>query len=80
MKSVRSISRRSFLARVGTLPLLGLAACTTSGEHEPYDPRREVDREEECNDGDSGRYRDEPGRGRTCTFGRTRRRPRRRSD
>ena len=78
MKPIRTISRRSFLARVGGASALALAGCTTT-TGEPYDPRDDLRREGEgCTDGDSGRYHDRPGNGRHCRFGRTRNRPPRR--
>jgi len=83
MKPDRTISRRSFLARVSGASVFALGACTTTGsiDEQPYDPPLEPTRggleREGCTDGDSGRYVDPPGQGRHCRFGETRRRPRR---
>jgi len=82
MRSDRAISRRSFLARVSGASAFMLGGCATGPIHErPYDPPAEPPRgtgdRQGCTDGDSGRYVDPPGQGRTCRFGETRRRPRR---
>ena len=92
MKPIRTLNRRSFLGRVAGLSALTLAGCATPREETtPYDPLEDAaprergrverggeERREGCTDGDSGRYHDRPGQGRTCRFGETRRRPPRR--
>lgn len=80
MKPDRSISRRSFLGRVGGASMLALGGCTVRGpiDEDPPGPPRSPPpgrRRESCTDGDSGRHVDPPGRGRHCRFGEGRRRP-----
>jgi hypothetical protein len=81
MKPIRKISRRSFLARVGTVSALALTGCATPREETtPYDPLENAPPRERgrvlpggeargCSDGDSGRSADPTGRGRRCTRG-----------
>jgi len=83
MKPVGPLSRRSFLTRVAGASAFALGACTYNGpiDESPYDPPGERGRRPErpsCTDGDSGRYHDAPGQGRSCRAGQTRRRPPRR--
>jgi hypothetical protein len=92
MKPMRKLSRRSFLATVSGGAAFALAGCATPREETtPYDPLEDAaprergrlepggeERARGCTDGDSGRYHDRPGHGRTCEFGGTRRRPPRR--
>jgi hypothetical protein len=80
MTPARPISRRSFFSRVAGVSTLALGGCTINGaiEESPYDPPPERGPPEgasaSCTDGDSGRYHDAPGNGRTCR-GRGRHRP-----
>jgi len=88
MKPTRSISRRSFLGRVGGASMLALGGCTVAGgriEERPPGPPRAPRREplggnegRGCTDGDSGRHVDPPGRGRSCRTSTEERRRRRR--
>jgi hypothetical protein len=81
----RTISRRSFLARVSGVSALALGGCATRGgpiEEDPYTPDggRGAGGSGEsggCTDGDSGRYHDRPGAGRACAGHGHRRPPRR---
>lgn len=72
MRPVRPISRRSFLSRVAGASTLALGGCVINGpiEESPYDPPSERapqgSASPSCTDGDSGRYHDAPGNGRTC--------------
>ncbi len=86
MKPIRTISRRSFLGRVGGLSALTLAGCAAPrGETRAYDPLEDAaprergrvlpggeERSRGCSDGDSGSRSDPAGRGRRCEAGRTR--------
>jgi len=85
MTSMRPISRRSFLARVAGVSTFAAAGCTIHGplEERPYDLPPEPVRERlppSCTDGDSGRYHDRPGNGRSCRGDGGRHRPPRRGD
>lgn len=76
MRPTRSISRRSFLTRVGGAVTLGagagaLSGCVGLADADPYDPLgrpygggRVPPPRGGCTDEDSGRYSDPPGRGR----------------
>lgn len=88
MKATRSLSRRSFLSRVGGASVLALGACSTPRpETTTYDPLEDGAPSERaglptsgCTDGDSAPGQvDRPGHGRTCNngHGRGRDRPRR---
>lgn len=76
MRPIRTISRRSFLGRVGGASLLALGGCSAVGgpieERVPRapraPPREPLGRSESrgCTDGDAGRHVDPPGHGRSC--------------
>ena len=81
MKPVRSLSRRSFLATVGGISMLGVAGCasqraTQDAQYDPLDnasprergrvrPGREAP-PSRCSDGDTGPQADPHNRGRSC--------------
>jgi hypothetical protein len=85
VKATRSLSRRSFLSRVGGASFLALGGCATPrAETSTYDPLEDAAPDQRaglptsgCTDGDSAPGQvDRPGHGRTCNNGRGRGRDR----